>query len=82
MPGKVHGGQEAKRANARLGYDECAGQRAAGFLNTSFAILLGIAVAVVLFATFFPETPALRAVASAGSFSSTWATSPTLNITL
>ena len=31
---------------------------AAGFLNTSFAILLGIAVAVVLFATFFPETPA------------------------
>ncbi|MGA7390375.1 MAG: FUSC family protein, partial [Pseudolabrys sp.] len=30
---------------------------AAGFLNTSFAILLGIAVAVVLFATFFPETP-------------------------
>jgi uncharacterized membrane protein YccC len=31
---------------------------AAGFLNTSIAILLGIAVAVVLFATFFPETPA------------------------
>ena len=31
---------------------------AAGFLNTSFAIFLGIAVAVVLFATFFPETPA------------------------
>jgi uncharacterized membrane protein YccC len=31
---------------------------AAVFLNTSFAILLGIAVAVVLFATFFPETPA------------------------
>ena len=31
---------------------------AAGFLNTSLAILLGIAVAVVLFATFFPETPA------------------------
>ena len=31
---------------------------AAGFLNTSLAILLGIAVAVVLFATFFPEIPA------------------------
>jgi uncharacterized membrane protein YccC len=31
---------------------------AAGFLNMSFAILLGITVAVVLFATFFPETPA------------------------
>jgi uncharacterized membrane protein YccC len=31
---------------------------AAGLLNTSFAILFGIAVAVVLFATFFPETPA------------------------
>jgi uncharacterized membrane protein YccC len=31
---------------------------AAGFLNTSLAILLGIAVAVALFATFFPETPA------------------------
>jgi uncharacterized membrane protein YccC len=31
---------------------------AAGFLNASLAILLGIAVAVVLFATFFPETPA------------------------
>jgi uncharacterized membrane protein YccC len=31
---------------------------AAGFLNSSFAILVGIAVAVVLFATFFPETPA------------------------
>jgi uncharacterized membrane protein YccC len=28
------------------------------FLNSSFAILVGIAVAVVLFATFFPETPA------------------------
>jgi uncharacterized membrane protein YccC len=31
---------------------------ASAFLNSSFAILLGIAVAVVLFATFFPETPA------------------------
>jgi uncharacterized membrane protein YccC len=31
---------------------------AAAFLNASFAILVGIAVAVVLFATFFPETPA------------------------
>jgi uncharacterized membrane protein YccC len=31
---------------------------AAAFLNSSLAILLGIAVAVVLFATFFPETPA------------------------
>jgi uncharacterized membrane protein YccC len=31
---------------------------AAGFLNASIAILFGIAVAVVLFATFFPETPA------------------------
>jgi uncharacterized membrane protein YccC len=28
------------------------------FLNSSLAILVGIAVAVVLFATFFPETPA------------------------
>src|SRR5258705_5981618 len=27
------------------------------FLNSSLAILVGIAVAVVLFATFFPETP-------------------------
>ena len=31
---------------------------AAGFLNSSLAILVGIAVAVVLFGTFFPETPA------------------------
>jgi uncharacterized membrane protein YccC len=31
---------------------------AVAFLNSSFAILVGIAVAVVLFATFFPETPA------------------------
>jgi uncharacterized membrane protein YccC len=31
---------------------------AVAFLNSSFAILIGIAVAVVLFATFFPETPA------------------------
>ena len=30
----------------------------AAFLNSSLAILVGIAVAVVLFATFFPETPA------------------------
>src|SRR5712672_3126297 len=30
---------------------------AAAFLNSSLAILVGIAVAVVLFATFFPETP-------------------------
>jgi uncharacterized membrane protein YccC len=30
---------------------------AAAFLNASLAILLGLAVAVVLFATFFPETP-------------------------
>jgi uncharacterized membrane protein YccC len=31
---------------------------AAAFLNSSLAILVGIGVAVVLFATFFPETPA------------------------
>jgi uncharacterized membrane protein YccC len=31
---------------------------AAAFLNSSLAVLVGIAVAVVLFATFFPETPA------------------------
>jgi uncharacterized membrane protein YccC len=31
---------------------------ATAFLNASLAILVGIAVAVVLFATFFPETPA------------------------
>ena len=31
---------------------------AAAFLNSSLAVLFGIAVAVVLFATFFPETPA------------------------
>jgi uncharacterized membrane protein YccC len=31
---------------------------AVGFLNSSLAILVGIAVAVVLFAVFFPETPA------------------------
>jgi uncharacterized membrane protein YccC len=31
---------------------------AAAFLNASLAILVGIAVAVVLFAIFFPETPA------------------------
>jgi uncharacterized membrane protein YccC len=31
---------------------------AAAFLNSSLAILIGIAIAVVLFATFFPETPA------------------------
>jgi uncharacterized membrane protein YccC len=31
---------------------------AVSFLNSSLAILVGIAVAVVLFATFFPETPA------------------------
>ena len=31
---------------------------AAGFLNSSLAILVGIAAAVVLFGTFFPETPA------------------------
>jgi uncharacterized membrane protein YccC len=31
---------------------------AAAFLNASLAILVGIAVAVVLFAVFFPETPA------------------------
>jgi uncharacterized membrane protein YccC len=30
---------------------------AVSFLNSSLAILIGIAVAVVLFATFFPETP-------------------------
>ena len=34
---------------------------AAAFLNSSLAILVGIAVAVVLFATFFPETPAFAA---------------------
>jgi uncharacterized membrane protein YccC len=34
---------------------------AAAFLNSSLAILVGIAVAVVLFATFFPETPAYSA---------------------
>ena len=31
---------------------------AAAFLNSSLAVLVGIAVAVVMFATFFPETPA------------------------
>ena len=31
---------------------------AAAFLNASLAVLVGIAVAVVLFAIFFPETPA------------------------
>jgi uncharacterized membrane protein YccC len=31
---------------------------AVAFLNSSLAILVGIAVAAVLFATFFPETPA------------------------
>jgi uncharacterized membrane protein YccC len=31
---------------------------AAAFLNSSLAVLVGLAVAVVLFATFFPETPA------------------------
>src|SRR6266446_9124648 len=31
---------------------------AAAFLNSSLAVLVGIAVALVLFATFFPETPA------------------------
>ncbi|SED78560.1 Uncharacterized membrane protein YccC [Rhizobiales bacterium GAS191] len=31
---------------------------AVAFLNSSLAILVGIAVAVVLFATFFPESPA------------------------
>jgi uncharacterized membrane protein YccC len=31
---------------------------AAAFLNSSLAVLVGIAVAVVLFAIFFPETPA------------------------
>jgi uncharacterized membrane protein YccC len=31
---------------------------AAAFLNSSLAILVGMAIAVVLFATFFPETPA------------------------
>jgi uncharacterized membrane protein YccC len=34
---------------------------AAAFLNSSLAVLVGIAVAVVLFATFFPETPAYAA---------------------
>jgi uncharacterized membrane protein YccC len=34
---------------------------AAAFLNSSLAILVGIAVAVVLFATFFPVTPASAA---------------------
>ncbi|MEA2961113.1 MAG: hypothetical protein QOI46_1211 [Alphaproteobacteria bacterium] len=34
---------------------------AASFLNSSLAILVGIAVSVVLFATFFPETPASAA---------------------
>jgi uncharacterized membrane protein YccC len=34
---------------------------AAAFLNSSLAILVGIAVAVVLFATFVPETPAYAA---------------------
>jgi uncharacterized membrane protein YccC len=34
---------------------------AAQFLNSSLAILVGVAVAVVLFATFFPETPAFAA---------------------
>jgi uncharacterized membrane protein YccC len=31
---------------------------AAAFLNSSLAVLVGIAIAVVLFAVFFPETPA------------------------
>jgi uncharacterized membrane protein YccC len=31
---------------------------AVGFLNSSFAVLVGIGVGAVLFATFFPETPA------------------------
>jgi uncharacterized membrane protein YccC len=31
---------------------------AAAFLNSSLAVLVGMAVAAVLFATFFPETPA------------------------
>jgi uncharacterized membrane protein YccC len=31
---------------------------AVAFLNSSLAVLVGIAVALVLFATFFPETPA------------------------
>jgi uncharacterized membrane protein YccC len=31
---------------------------AAAFLNSSLAVLVGIAAALVLFATFFPETPA------------------------
>jgi uncharacterized membrane protein YccC len=34
---------------------------AVAFLNSSLAVLVGIAVAVVLFATFFPETPAYAA---------------------
>jgi uncharacterized membrane protein YccC len=34
---------------------------AVAFLNSSLAILVGIAVAVVLFAIFFPETPAFAA---------------------
>jgi uncharacterized membrane protein YccC len=34
---------------------------ALAFLNSSLAILVGIAVAVVLFATFFPETPIFAA---------------------
>jgi uncharacterized membrane protein YccC len=34
---------------------------AAAFLNSSLAVLFGIAVAAVLFATFFPETPAFAA---------------------
>jgi len=34
---------------------------AVAFLNSSLAILIGTAVALVLFATFFPETPAFAA---------------------
>jgi uncharacterized membrane protein YccC len=38
-----------------------------GFLNTSLAIFVGIGVALVMFATFFPETRRGRVAAFAGS---------------
>jgi uncharacterized membrane protein YccC len=41
--------------------DNVQAYNAAAFLNSSFAILVGMAVTLVLFATFFPETPAYAA---------------------
>ena len=42
----------ASQINNVMSYD------AVAFLNSSFAVLVGIGVGAVLFATFFPETPA------------------------